>query len=435
MSSKRKRQRAAEAARSRNITRAKRATGGGYNFFRLMEILAERRVASHIFAAKDLEGLQTFQEIGSHHGLTSAGIGSLQEAASGDVDEYPALGYLWVYEPEDLIDLTLEEVQIVWSHRNKLCGSREAAAEALAIIEVDNGTVETYQGWLSYMDFDEVRELAPEVDPFGRAPVRELDDGEESSQVDTPAPSILDDSELVFPPLTRMDLAELSLEELKDAWERRPASFASLEAACGALAQLRKQAGIAPETGWRHLMTHGEIAKLAGDLPDQDGEDSALELDRNDIPSPPTPNADELRADKRTRRQQQVVVREGQAGFRQDVLDNYGHRCCVTDCQETLLLEAAHISPYTGPHSNHPANGLCLRVDIHRLFDRYFISIDPDSWRLVVTPRLADESSYRDLDGLRLPRGRIPVSRELVAEHYRRFLDSLPIGSAEPGYI
>src|SRR5258708_30247438 len=33
------------------------------------------------------------------------------------------------------------------------------------------------------------------------------------------------------------------------------------------------------------------------------------------------------------------------------------------------LLEAAHIQPYVDERSNHPQNGLCLRVDLHRLFD------------------------------------------------------------------
>ena len=39
------------------------------------------------------------------------------------------------------------------------------------------------------------------------------------------------------------------------------------------------------------------------------------------------------------------------------------------------LLEAAHIQPYIDERSNHPQNGLCLRVDLHRLFDEGLISV------------------------------------------------------------
>jgi len=53
-------------------------------------------------------------------------------------------------------------------------------------------------------------------------------------------------------------------------------------------------------------------------------------------------------------------------------------------------LEAAHIRPFEveGPHEI--PNGLLLRADIHRLFDRGYITVSEDL-RLVVGERLRKE--------------------------------------------
>jgi putative restriction endonuclease len=50
--------------------------------------------------------------------------------------------------------------------------------------------------------------------------------------------------------------------------------------------------------------------------------------------------------------------RKGQAAFRNEVLGNYGHRCCVTSESLVELLEAAHIQPFVDERSKHPQNGL-----------------------------------------------------------------------------
>lgn len=364
------------------------------------------------------------KELGQNGSLSHAGIGPPYENVSCEHKSYPQLGYLWVYEPQDLEELTLDEVKLVWQHREQLCGSREAAAEALALIEVISGEVETYQGWLSYLQRDEVHALTPDVEPLTHIP-ETIDQREENLQHS--APSLKNVEEFDFPSLRRIDLIDLTHEELQDAWDRRPESFFSLEAACGALAMLRALAGIEIDSGWQHLMHHSEILKLTEDLPDLDNED-------DEMPTPAlaatiqasSPSAEALLFDQRTRRQQHIVVREGQPGFRKEVLANYDGRCCITGCLTSLVLEAAHISPYSGPHSNHAANGLCLRVDIHRLFDGLHLSIDPETRQVVVAPRLTVDPTYQAIDGKRLKDGRIPAAHELLTNHYLRFLDLHP---------
>lgn len=73
----------------------------------------------------------------------------------------------------------------------------------------------------------------------------------------------------------------------------------------------------------------------------------------------------------------EVAVRQGQAKFRDDLLQAYGGTCAVTGCSATPTLQAAHISPYNGAHSNHVSNGILLRADIHTLFDLGLLTVDP----------------------------------------------------------
>lgn len=95
--------------------------------------------------------------------------------------------------------------------------------------------------------------------------------------------------------------------------------------------------------------------------------------------------------------------RKEQPLFRQSILKNYRYMCCMCDEGIVELLEAAHLQPYINEQSNHPQNGLCLRVDLHRLFDEGFITIAEDH-TIVVSSRL-DGTSYSSLSGkkMRLP--------------------------------
>jgi putative restriction endonuclease len=85
-----------------------------------------------------------------------------------------------------------------------------------------------------------------------------------------------------------------------------------------------------------------------------------------------------------------IRPRLGQGSFRIMVTDAYGRACAVTGEHSLPVLEAAHIRPYAdeGPHE--VSNGLLLRTDIHRLFDKGYVTISPDH-RFLVSRRLKDE--------------------------------------------
>ena len=82
--------------------------------------------------------------------------------------------------------------------------------------------------------------------------------------------------------------------------------------------------------------------------------------------------------DGREKIRRMVTLRQGQGDFRKALMDAYERRCAITGCTIDDVLEAAHISPYFGAHTNHVTNGLLLRADIHTLFDRGLIKVDAD---------------------------------------------------------
>ncbi|MBA3596224.1 MAG: HNH endonuclease [Methylibium sp.] len=79
----------------------------------------------------------------------------------------------------------------------------------------------------------------------------------------------------------------------------------------------------------------------------------------------------------------------------------YRGRCAISGCAVSAILEAAHIVPYLGDHTNHVQNGILLRADIHSLFDLGLITIAPDTYSVTLAPELIG-SEYAALEGQRL---------------------------------
>jgi putative restriction endonuclease len=82
--------------------------------------------------------------------------------------------------------------------------------------------------------------------------------------------------------------------------------------------------------------------------------------------------------------------RLGQHAFQAKVLDAYSRRCSITGDKIKPVLQAAHIRPLPAGGEHRLDNGLLLRSDVHTLFDRGYLGIDP-KYRLLVSRRLRDE--------------------------------------------
>ena len=98
-------------------------------------------------------------------------------------------------------------------------------------------------------------------------------------------------------------------------------------------------------------------------------------------------------------------MRQGQAKFREQLIDAYGSRCAVTGTSVPATLQAAHIVPYRGPATNRIENGLLLRADIHNLFDLGLIQIHPETLTISIDEELRS-TGFRKLQGriLRQPK-------------------------------
>src|SRR5580704_17643107 len=66
-------------------------------------------------------------------------------------------------------------------------------------------------------------------------------------------------------------------------------------------------------------------------------------------------------------------------GVRVSVTSLYQHRCAVTGERTLPILDAAHIRPYEEGGEHDVTNGLLFRTDIHRLFDKGYVTISNDS--------------------------------------------------------
>lgn len=88
-------------------------------------------------------------------------------------------------------------------------------------------------------------------------------------------------------------------------------------------------------------------------------------------------------------RQAVVEVRLKQSFFRQAVLSSYQGRCCMTGLDDSRLLIASHIVPWSTDRLNrlNPSNGLCLSVLHDKAFDQGLVTVLPD-WNIRVAKQL-----------------------------------------------
>lgn len=97
--------------------------------------------------------------------------------------------------------------------------------------------------------------------------------------------------------------------------------------------------------------------------------------------------------------------RQGQGTFCLQLHDAYQSRCVVSGERTRPVLEAAHILPVEEGGVHSIDNGLLLRSDIHKLFDKGYVTVTPDG-RFQVSRALKDDWKngriYYDLHGQRI---------------------------------
>lgn len=112
--------------------------------------------------------------------------------------------------------------------------------------------------------------------------------------------------------------------------------------------------------------------------------------------------------DARKKINRSIVLRQGQAKFRNNLLENYEYKCAITGCDVIPTLEACHIFPYMGSKTNSSSNGILLRSDLHTLYDRSKICID-QNYKILMKDDLYVSDFYKHYKGkkITLPKNKI----------------------------
>lgn len=96
-----------------------------------------------------------------------------------------------------------------------------------------------------------------------------------------------------------------------------------------------------------------------------------------------------------------IALRMGQPAFRRVLLDAYNSKCAISKVNVLNALEAAHIIPYSGEETNNIRNGILLRSDIHTLFDKGLLCIDPTNYSVKISSQLKN-TYYAQFDGTKV---------------------------------
>ncbi|MBD2391999.1 pentapeptide repeat-containing protein [Aphanizomenon flos-aquae NRERC-008] len=108
----------------------------------------------------------------------------------------------------------------------------------------------------------------------------------------------------------------------------------------------------------------------------------------------------ELLTKKKVKTVKSPPPREGQEKFKEELTKKYGYKCLISGCEIKEIIEAAHIIPYRDLNSHDVANGLLLRVDLHRLFDAHLIAIHPTTREVLISEQIAKD--YQDIRGIEI---------------------------------
>jgi hypothetical protein len=99
---------------------------------------------------------------------------------------------------------------------------------------------------------------------------------------------------------------------------------------------------------------------------------------------------------ERKRVAREILERPFQNVFRKNILNIFNSTCIVTGVTVKNVLEAAHIKPVEYNGSDSYTNGLCLRSDIHQLFDSNNLRIC-STGELILSEAASAENNYANL--------------------------------------
>ncbi|MEV8436897.1 HNH endonuclease signature motif containing protein [Actinosynnema sp. NPDC051121] len=116
------------------------------------------------------------------------------------------------------------------------------------------------------------------------------------------------------------------------------------------------------------------------------------------------------------RRAQLVQVRSGQQAFRAALLERDKDVCAITGPCPQEALQAAHLRQFAKHEEHDVAAGVLLRADVHVLFDRGLMAVNPSTRQVCLAPDLRAYEVYAPLEGRHAPL--VGVDLLAVREHF-----------------
>ena len=83
---------------------------------------------------------------------------------------------------------------------------------------------------------------------------------------------------------------------------------------------------------------------------------------------------------------QESNIRLSQTEFRNSLISYYDSKCVITQNESLEELEAAHIIEFKDNGDYDVNNGLLLEANLHKTFDRYLWTINPDTLKIETNP-------------------------------------------------
>lgn len=111
--------------------------------------------------------------------------------------------------------------------------------------------------------------------------------------------------------------------------------------------------------------------------------------------------------------------RMGQEEFRQLLLERFNNRCIVSGNDCSIELEACHIIPVATNEDYSLENGLLLERNIHNTFDKYYWSINPDTFQIEILNDI-NIGSIRKYQNIKLSLH--DDMKDYLREHYDIFM-------------
>jgi hypothetical protein len=109
--------------------------------------------------------------------------------------------------------------------------------------------------------------------------------------------------------------------------------------------------------------------------------------------------------------------------FRNELLKHY-KQCIITGVSWDVLLDAAHIMPFKQVGS-YLSTGFPLRKDIHCLWDRFHVSINPEIWTVLLSEQAFNFSNCSEYNNFKLLDETIILLKkadiQILKQHYDKF--------------